>query len=640
MPREYDLCLRISMMKSIYGQLVAFLLLFSASFSPAANMTDELICEYAIGQVATEIDQVLRDIIDTYAPNENARNNIRTIQDNKGTKAFFNRIDDKTKLTTTPFVVRVTSDYFDESLKKWVTVTGMGTVIHNGSKLLLVSASHVTQGKNLKIFRDDGFIYNFLEGKRLANVEQDLEVLELDNKNGSSHLFYDSSIGKIRSVEYDLTEKWSQVPGLRDNAKFIVSMNQHVAVMLKGFVNLPNAMGGFGQFEALEMSDLRGKTIEDKAAYVWDRMGNIAKPLFGSGWISISKMPPGLSGAPLIRDVPTFAAMKTGKYFFQLDGLVLAQHRTQKKTFYADSDQIVNLIRRMDKGERGYVNAARWRMSGGLTFRDYGNGLLETILTTRPSANCLVQDSGNAVSVDSGNAVSVDSGNAVSVDSGKGSKVQVQVFLGNQVKQGQNVLGRWIEKDGEKTPVISLPYIEKEVFKLGYTLGGVINDKADLYKLAQAKAEFRNSKQYMSMNLQCYFSLDEEKGLTVDLFEGQEVERQGFRGVGKRALEGFHFTRDQLRKGFSANKLLIKKGANTYDLTGMFITDLNSAIAISGVEAIKGPSVAVQLGQVNLMNNQINCFKSYDARLYMLRSFIDDYVEKAHRNMGTFYGVP
>ena|GEM_PF-5901094 len=610
------------------------------------DMTDELLYDYAVGKIAVEIDDLQQDILKTYAPTPEIAAQIGEIQKKKSLQAMFDRMDEKTKKVPAAFVAKVSSDYFDENLKKQVTVSGMGTLVKRDNELFLISASHVTQGQNIRVTDSDKKVYTLKPNQRLANVEQDIEILSLDG-DPSGALNYDKQLKKIRSNVFSLKPTLEKYGTLVPYASYVVSMNQHVAVLPTGASNIKFALGGFSQHYMIEMAHLEGKTLEDRAAYVWDRMGNIAKPLVGDGWISVSRMPPGLSGAPLIRDNPTLASLKTGKYVWELDGLVLAQHRTQLKTFYADMKQINALIKKYDEGTRGHVNKARWRMAGGLTFRDYGNGLLETILVTKPSANYLVQDSGNAVSVDSGNAVSVDSGNAVSVDSGNavsvdsgaGGKQKVQVLLGNQVKDGQTVLGRWMEKDGEKFPVISMPFIERAAFELNTDLKGSISDKTDLYELAQAKTQFMNRKQYNLMNLQCYYELT-EKGLAVAVMKGQEASSEGVRGVIKTPIYVLKITRADLRKGFSGNKMVYNYGNGMVDFTGVFITDLSAATKISGLENVQGPSVNLQMKDMPFaLTSQINCFSSTKAREHILRSFIDDYIETAHKNMGTFYGV-
>ncbi|MNS79959.1 hypothetical protein D3C72_1136250 [compost metagenome] len=342
-------------------------------------------------------------------------------------------------------------------------------------------------------------------------------------------------------------------------------------------------------------------------------------------------MPPGLSGAPLIRDTPTLATMKTGKYALRVDGLVLAQHRSQNKTFYADADQIANLLRRFDKGERGQVNSARWRMSNGMTFRDYGNGMLETILVK--------QASGNAVSVDSGNAISVDSGNAVSVDSGKGGNSQGPRYFGNQVQNGKNILGRWIVRNGERTPVISMPFIEKEIFKLNYDLDGVIDPKTDLFELVSAKAQFMNRKMYMDPSLQCHYALDPDAGLLIGVYAGRPVEVQGRREIEKRLIGELRFSREQLKKGFAGNSMLFKMGTGSGDLSGLFITDLASTSAVEGLESVQGPYITMRFKNEITRETQLNCYNSFEHRMHVLRGFTEDYIERAHQKMGTFYGV-
>ena len=192
-------------MKNLRRIIMSISLLTSlfANAQMRADMTDELLYDYAVGKISTEIDDLLHDILKTYAPTPEIEAQINAIQKKKSLQAMFDRMDEKTSKVPAAFVACVSSDYFDENLKKQVTVSGMGTLVKRDKELFLITASHVTQGQNIRITDSDKKTYTVKATQRLANVEQDIEILAL-NGDSSGALNYDSQLRKIRSNVFSL----------------------------------------------------------------------------------------------------------------------------------------------------------------------------------------------------------------------------------------------------------------------------------------------------------------------------------------------------------------------------------------------------------------------------------------------------
>lgn len=652
--------------------ILSILLSGTSSFAETAV---EIVADNAFYSIAAKLDQLNTDVSRTLAPNETAHINMFNIFGNKGRQAYFDRLDENSKVKAAPFLARVASDYFDEVTKKWLTVSGMGTLVTLNVKdaqgamkpqLALLTASHVSQGTRLRVRDVSGRILPLVPGKRLANVDQDVEIIFLQGSLPSG-LNFDEKEQAFITKSYDLKQLWTDKNKPNNYAAFDVSIRNHVAVLVEQIPNLQYAAGGFDFYYLNDAKQsIQGNTRKEKARFVWDHFGKLQKPLVGPGLMSSSKMPPGLSGAPLMGDRPPSRLVEAGIYNMRLEGIVLAQHSWERKTFYSDGDTILDLVKKIRAGQSLYTSPTRWRVAGALTYRDYGNGKLEAAFTSKPSANFSRMESGNASSIDSGNASSIDSGNASSIDSGNASSIDsgnassidsgnassidsgnassidsgksntpksIELLWGSQEGYGKKVVGHILQRNGQTLAVVSTPFVEKDASKLGFKSIETITGTTDLYKLAKMKSQYVNRNEPAQYDYNCFYRLD-EKGLLIGIYASQPVsDGYGGQQMDRRLYRTIEMSRADLAKGLLKNPLRFE-AKMTIDVTGMFITDFSAINPLAGIEGVLGPSVVIT-GDAN--SRKLSCFRDMDQMIYSLGHFGQDVLIKANENMKSFY---
>jgi hypothetical protein len=654
-------------MAKITNFFIILSLILSGGISHAETAI-ELQGDDAFFAVSDELNQLNTDVDKALATSETARKNLFSIYGPKSKQAAFGRMDPESQLKAAPFLARVGSDYFDEVTKKWMTVSGMGTLVtlsfkndqgQTKQQLAVLTASHVSQGTRLRVKDVNGRNLPVMPGLRLANVDEDVEIIFLQG-DAKSALSYDEKNQVFATRNYDLNREWTEQTRPINYASFDVSMRNHVAVLVQDIPNLKAALGGFDWYHLNEASQpLKGSTIKEKSRFIWDNFGSLQKPLVGHGWMSSSKMPPGLSGAPLINDRPSSQLIEAGLFNMRLDGIVLAQHRSQKKTFYTDATVIRELVQKIRKGERSFTSPTRWRLASGLTFRDYGNGKLEAAFTTRPSANFSRMDSGNASSIDSGNASSIDSGNASSIDSGNASSIDsgnassidsgnassidsgsgtsqsgIQLLWGSQEGYGKKVVGHIIKKGGQSLAVVSTPFVEKDAATLGFSSVETISGNTDLYKLLKLKSQYVNHKEPMRFDLPCFYKVS-DKGLLIAVYHAREIsDVMGNRGLERELFMTIELSREKLAKGLFANTLRYEGNVNV-DITGFFITDFSAIYPSSGIEGVLGPSVVISTNEGRGV--RVGCYKTSTELAQAVTDYANEVTLKAQRNMRSYY---
>jgi uncharacterized protein YutD len=539
-------------------------------------------------------------------------------------KPFFDHYEDRQP----DFVVRIKSAYWDESTKSWLNVVGMGTLISFDSKLALLTASHVSQGQKLRIQDSKGRLISVVAGERLADVSDDLELIVLRDDRSAQYTF-DEALKVFKTQSVDIADD-DIFEGQIYHA-YGIDLKHHVAALYSE--DLDKYAGDCGwenaNFVLQAPNILVGQTLKEKAESIWNNWGEMSHPLVGQGVIGFSKMPPGFSGAPLIRHIPSADLIEKGLYSTQLEGLVLAQHRTEEKTFFADQKMILKLLTSFRNGQRNYVDVTRWRMSQGFLFRDYGNGVLETSFAKKPSANFFRQESGNAVSVDSGNAVSIDSG-------GGKVKAEPKLALGMQDGFGKNIVGIMLQKDGVVIPALATTSLRQEAKKWGFEVGADITQKTDLYELAKIKYQYVNAHEfkYAGASFQCDYKLD-ENGISLSLYNVR-VNRSTYE-ITRTLRKTITLSRAELARGFDDNILRYQNISTSWEyeevnLMGLFVTDIASASNFGSIDNIQGPTVNFKTQVSNT-----SCYKSNEERASVFSKFKRDYYDKTRRQWVDFY---
>jgi hypothetical protein len=511
-----------------------------------------------------------------------------------------------------PFMANVESDYFDEGLKTWVRVSGMGTLVTINGNLALLSATHVTQGQRLRIRDTNGVVIPMIPSQRLANVDDDIELILLKDSRKST-FSYDEKMKVFRTDFVNLQNLWNSMGDkvhsympfhdlLDKYLRVRVSNKEHVALSSLKIARekLPDAQDPIlleregGRALALEL--LKAGPEVDKAAKYWDEDGTVNRLYLGKGLVSGgTNLPPGISGAPLIRQVPMAAVYKQGLFNMQIRGVVLSQHRVEQKTFFADDSAIRDLVEKFKTGQKGYVTSTRWRMYNGQTFRDYGQGVLEMNPVKTPSASFVRQDSGNAVSIDSGNAVSIDSG-------ATGIIVPTQ-------STGQKIIGRVLQNGTNKIPVIEDTRLSQFMQTSGYKTAAEISTNSDLFPLIQIKSQYANPFDMNEFADVCIYSLDVQ-GMKVTIYRNNIEKDLSQWDV----MMSVQLSRDKLARGMVKDNLIQTHEDRLLDLHGMFTVDLYSQPSWMTLDRLLGPSV-LYLPDTDYTYNDSTSFGTKDRRV-------------------------
>ncbi len=486
------------------------------------------------------------------------------------------RLSSKPVLTgkAAPYLVRIESTYFDESTGKAERMQGIGSVVMIPIETkpgeftdfpALVTVSHLTHGQKLQIKTQEGKPLVIHPGARLANVDDDVEIIFLKHSI-ETPMTYDSRLKMIHGPMWMGLDTGviSEEQKFVDYDRIYVAKKQHVPI-LKNL--LPKNSSGHNDVSTIEdmiriFTQIAHKGLEKENLMraIWDDYGVLQKPFLGDGYIAKARMLPGLSGAPLIRDIPNSIIASLYIYTYSIDGLVQGHHRFKKESYFVSSKSIVSLIEDYKKGKRGFTSNTRWRLKNGVTFRDYGYGVLETNIGKLPSGSFFKGDSGNAISVDG----KVGIGN-----------------LGMQNARNSTIIGRVIENNGHRIPVLATPEVEKKWGKTTNEISQVIKPQHDLNALARLKMGLRNSAFTPIADYGCFYDFSEITGLNVRIQKNTDE------------IFSFKRTTEQLKKGFLENEMIVRGNNLKLEISGLFLTDLTSVANSENLAEVSGPSLTL-----------------------------------------------
>ncbi len=255
----------------------------------------------------------------------------------------------------------------------------------------------------------------------------------------------------------------------------------------------------------------------------WDSDGFLEKQILGNGYISSSRMMPGLSGAPLIQDLPYSHDLKKNVYSFRLSGLVQGHHRFEDKSFFVGEKDIQTLTQIFLSGKRGRMSQTQWRLHSGVTYRDFGNGVFEVVFAKVPSSSFLKGDSGNAISAD--------------------GYVSRHLEIGIPNTSGTTTIGMFVKSKEGIFPILAEPQLKSNL-PIGMIEVKSFGPDQDLWELAKAKNKFKNKlSDITSMN--CTYKVTEE-GIDV------KVQAEGLIDL------NWKRSRAELSQGFKENQFIVR----------------------------------------------------------------------------------
>lgn len=329
--------------------------------------------------------------------------------------------------TTTPstdpaFLVTIRAKNLDGSYTE-----GTGSIVKKGDKYYVVADSHVSATEHVEILQ--GKTPLEIQGS-LANNFRDAKIFEVKKPSSTfqekdSLATYDSHLGKFLIVQDGLFQTDQLVPA---------GETAHVAVRSV----LKNASTGWHPPTYLEGGN-RNNTSS------W----NVQSTLEGNELSARMKLAPGMSGAPLVGKLPnqpSFVFEREGK--FQQSNATLLGVATRylcdfDRSYFTPIDVHLSLLEQYETGKRGAVDQTVWQKKDNFSYRDLGNGSVET----------------NTSAAIAGGGSSVDGGGGSSVDGGKGAKTTAcQNSLAHQglVWRGKPVLAFKLKpKDpAQDTPIV------------------------------------------------------------------------------------------------------------------------------------------------------------------------------------------
>lgn len=258
-----------------------------------------------------------------------------------------------------------------------IKIKGSGFLVWAFNKQFVVTASHVSQGKDRQIFFGNkklNILGDLYEGKN------DLHVIEVEPVLES----YPMMLRDDNFIE------WQKEESVRSR-----TVDQFNFVLLNDWVKDPNL--------ALDND------------YSKMRVDDVHCTLNCVSLRSDTIMQPGSSGSPLLTRIPEEVEwkkttlpfdsreklpFKRGKYF--LRGLTIKRERFFAQSAFVPVDSIVSAIKNYMQRPAKTSNFLTWNMSGSLMFRNIGERIHESAVISAAVGNSVSMDGGNSVSMDGG----------------------------------------------------------------------------------------------------------------------------------------------------------------------------------------------------------------------------------------------
>lgn len=248
-------------------------------------------------------------------------------------------------------------------------VVGTGALIEvptpTENRYFILTAAHVSQGENLKVFANDNELQLKDRSSRISDSRLDIELIEIERprdllplakleKSMSGDAFFHvalrSSPGSLRLVHPLTGEQLKPFyVGLSYDAK------TKGPFATRSFVLVPP-----GSYS--ERAENLGHWIDSQN----DPLDYLQESLYGDTLFTPATglIAEGMSGAPLVQ-----SRRIDGKIYQIIDGVAIQYHRFGSKSYFAKSQSVLGLLNSYLAGNRGAMNQYRWKHSNGSLYR-------------------------------------------------------------------------------------------------------------------------------------------------------------------------------------------------------------------------------------------------------------------------------
>jgi hypothetical protein len=265
-------------------------------------------------------------------------------------------------------------------------------------KTLILTASHVSQGSGLIINGDSPHLP--LLG-RLADNRHDLEVLETSTGALSSKAQW-LSLDRRIIIDAETVKRW--------RASGMILNQEEPALGDQGAFVLTPPWSSPGSIQASD-SENQVSIVFGHDPDAFERLVHlpITNEYFGRGKIS-----PGMSGSPLVQK----SLDHDGRGVWVLRGVASRLSRDFTGSWFVSDKTVADLVESYLSGKRGRVDSTQWKLWKDVTYRDYGDGTLETVPLRDNAGSQGRGDGGNQGRGDGGNQGRGDGGNQGRGDGG------------------------------------------------------------------------------------------------------------------------------------------------------------------------------------------------------------------------------
>lgn len=294
--------------------------------------------------------------------------------------------------------VQVSSEYMDEGKPKdrEKPFFGAGTVVEIDGKLFVLTASHLTQGKNLEI-KLGSRVLKAVPGDRLTDNLRDIDLIRLEASPCVHPLAVYSKDKFERGNGYFISMKYPQGSTLRKQHEGALKLFRKNSIQINAN---PDERLSIPDRVAKKPHGWNSKLVPADRGLWGDRGDDDGRKLYlsasGTSYFVDIGIVGGVSGAPYlgVQYLNLFDAFRTAdggsdplmwlksgestqNDSIIIRGLALSYQRDFEGSHLATADQLAHLADRFITGDRGQIGKTKWKVRNGLLYRDLGDGTLE-----------------------------------------------------------------------------------------------------------------------------------------------------------------------------------------------------------------------------------------------------------------------
>ncbi len=318
------------------------------------------------------------------------------------------------------WLVRVTSEFVDEENHSTLRVEGSGSIVAIDKTCLVLTASHVSEGSDLRIYSRDKLLELAIE-KKIVDVDNDVALIPLRNCDVKPLAYWVSDYAATHVgffvIPKSITKLWME------KCQFLCPTPINLVQVSGGGSLVPK-----GSWVKLATSDWIWKPVNDNKLF----LENTFQKVHGGAHLNIDdleatttgKIVPGMSGAPHIAKAPKYGAVlhvggQGGTYNYQVGsatnpeaelGLIIGVGnrflRYFDRSFFSSPNVIMNLVDTYLGFRSRKTDDSSWKLRNCLQYRESSAGILEINPLSNPTGNGISGGPGNGISGGPGNGIS------------------------------------------------------------------------------------------------------------------------------------------------------------------------------------------------------------------------------------------